>query len=351
MARLGPPPGDPSALILALRAEAHAFQAAAFAAGTLAAATTALRSYAAFCYITGRWPDPHTGITDEDLILYITFLARTLSIATIENYVSLGVARFHRETGMPWTALSQRFQVHITFRGIKRVRGSTAPANRKLAATPALLQQLRTRYDLQTGEGLAHYTAILVMFFGLLRKSNVMTGRHTERHVLKRQDVTRNADGSYTLLLRTAKTLQVAGARTVPIILASDPANPLCPASHLAAYLAATRHRQPTDDLFGSYQKSRARGVWEWVPLTYDTFLPAFKAALSRCGFDAARYGAHSLRRGGATHAFFCGIPDHLIMLLGDWKSPVWHDYVEVQAELRRRAAAALTGGTRFSLD
>lgn len=343
-----PPPADPTPLLTALRAEALQYQRAAYAPGTLAAANTALRAYAAFCYVTGRWPDPNKGTSDDDLILYVAFLARTLSIATIDNYISMGVARFHREMGMPWTPLHQRFQVQSTIRGVQRLKGSTAPTNRKAPVTPEMLRKLRQIYNLQSLHGMAHFAATLTMFYGLLRKSNVLRGRNTDRHLITRADVRKNADDSFTILLRTSKTQQVAGQQTIPIVLARESTSDVCPATYLDAYMAATAHRPPTDQLFGYYARTASGGT-TWRGLTYDEFLPNFKAALTRAGYTGTAFGAHSLRRGGATHAFFLGIPDHLIMLLGGWKSPVWHDYVEVQEELRKRAAASLASGTTYS--
>lgn len=130
----------------------------------------------------------------------------------------------------------------------------------------------------------------------------------TDRHVLTRADVVANADGSYTLHLRTSNTTQVAGLTTIPIILAREPTTLTCPATHLAAYLAATADRPPTEPLFGYYRWDQTHRCHTWTPLTYNAFLPASKQALNRAGYRAPRYGAHSPHRGPVArrpHAFF----------------------------------------------
>ena len=43
---------------------------------------------------------------------------------------------------------------------------------------------------------------------------------------------------------------------------------------------------------------------------------------------DPADFSGHSLRRGGATFAFQCGIPSELIKLQGDWRSDAYMLYL-----------------------
>ena len=64
-------------------------------------------------------------------------------------------------------------------------------------------------------------------------------------------------------------------------------------------------------------------------------------------GQDAARYGAHSLRIGGATAALAAGVEPSMIRLLGRWSS----DVAEIYMRISRQAASkvsALVGSTGF---
>ena len=64
-------------------------------------------------------------------------------------------------------------------------------------------------------------------------------------------------------------------------------------------------------------------------------------------GQEAARFGAHSLRIGGATAALAAGVEPAMIRLLGRWSS----DVAEVYMRMSRQAASRLStvvGSTRF---
>jgi integrase len=53
------------------------------------------------------------------------------------------------------------------------------------------------------------------------------------------------------------------------------------------------------------------------------------KKALAQAGVRAAHlYAAHSLRRGGATHAAATGVPTRLIQAMGRWKSDAVRQYL-----------------------
>ena len=56
-------------------------------------------------------------------------------------------------------------------------------------------------------------------------------------------------------------------------------------------------------------------------------------------GKDPARFGCHSLRRGGATFAADSGVPPYFIKLQGDWASDCYTRYIAFFF-FRRRAFA-----------
>ena len=72
------------------------------------------------------------------------------------------------------------------------------------------------------------------------------------------------------------------------------------------------------------------------------------KTLMRLLGEDPARFGAHSLRIGGASAALAAGVPPALIRICGRWSSDVW----ELYARLSREAAANMTsliGSTAFN--
>jgi hypothetical protein len=64
--------------------------------------------------------------------------------------------------------------------------------------------------------------------------------------------------------------------------------------------------------------------------------MSGIKALVSKCGMDPERYGGHSLRRGGATWAFQCGVYPLFIRIQGEWKSDAWLLYIGMSVEQKR---------------
>ena len=71
------------------------------------------------------------------------------------------------------------------------------------------------------------------------------------------------------------------------------------------------------------------------------------KWLMESVGEDATKFGAHSLRIGGATAALTAGVPPATIRLMGRWAT----DCYEVYLRLTRQTAArmsAIVGSTAF---
>ena len=56
-------------------------------------------------------------------------------------------------------------------------------------------------------------------------------------------------------------------------------------------------------------------------PLLYATLVEKLKGLVSAIGLDPENVSGHSLRRGGASYAFHCGVPSEVIKAQGDWQS------------------------------
>ena len=302
-----------------------------------------MRHYARFCYAFDDYPDPTDGASDAHVARYIAYLAQELRPDTIDNYVSMGVKRYHDDVGLPWRPISERPAARRVMQGVRREHG-TGPVNRKLPITTDMLHSMAPHLRITTGgsdagwtlRGMCIWAAMLTMFFGMLRKGNVTHKRGVSRHVLARRDVDVAPSGQVTLTIHGTKTIQF-GERTLRIVLPHVPKHVLCASTAIGLLVSATARQRPTDALFGYYA---ANGAWH--PLEYDELLHELKELMRKTGNDPAAYAAHSFRRGGATHAYLIGLPEHTIRLLGDWKSNVWREYAEVQLHQRQQAAARL---------
>ena len=324
-------------LFAALAEEAAAFQAAQYAQRSQETIDTAVRAYLAYCQATNDWPSPHTGISDAQMVRYVTFLARTVAYSTILNYLSMGVRIFHLRQGIPYTPPTERYIVDVTLKGIRREKGDKT--EHKLPVTLSMLRQMRTHLDLSDRDDATFWAATLIGFFCLLRKGNItctnkMESAQRDTHILRMEDL-QWRDGRIWLRLTHTKTIQYKERELwIPVpLLHSEPT--LCPTAALIACLSG----QPAaaqDAVF------RIRDKGKLIPMPYQYFLAKLKASIKATGTDPAQYAGHSLRRGGATYALSIGIPIPAIMAMGDWKSDAYIKYCEIHEEIRLRAAEAM---------
>ena len=68
----------------------------------------------------------------------------------------------------------------------------------------------------------------------------------------------------------------------------------------------------------------------------------AIRVAMEAAGRDPLRYGAHSLRIGGATAALAAGISPQLIRLMGRWSSDVYEIYCRMSLQAALGVGAAI---------
>lgn len=348
------PYGDPAALLAALDLQGKAYQANKYAPNTKHTIGVAKGAFLTYCEITGDWPDPKTGISDAQLIRLITFWGRTLSVATIRNYLSMGVRVWHLENGIPFETAQDRLPVDAALTGLRREKGDT-PTHRKLPITIELLRKMRAQLDMNTQLHRVFWAAATTAFFCMLRKGNITATSKkagaaggTDRQAARRQDLNTSEDGgAYLLTLNATKTIQFQ-ERALELCLPTLPDEELCPTRAMHAYLASRGPMRP-DELLMQVQEpaSTAGGEPHWGPLTYTTFLALTKATIRKAGVDPDKYAGHSYRRGGATWAMAIGIPIPAIKAIGDWKSEAYLLYCEVTAQTRRAAAQQMAQALR----
>ena len=103
-------------------------------------------------------------------------------------------------------------------------------------------------------------------------------------------------------------------------------------------------HFDAAGELFAWIRERRSQGIPDECPLfseggvmiTVDQVYRTVRAVMRAAGKDERRYGAHSLRIGGATAALAAGVPPQLIRMMGRWSSDVYEIYcrMSVQAAL-----------------
>jgi hypothetical protein len=294
----------------------------------LAASTSAeykehFKYWVRFCYLFGMAACMFCP-SEIAVLLYVTFLAASVNPRTIGTYLSglkhsLVQGRFLAPgVWESWLLLPRVLQ------GIKRKMSSLV--NRKLAITPIMLRAM-CAFIPSTADAICVWAAMLVCFYGFLRKSHVCVGGNTilvPHLLLKRRDV--HIDLSrycIVLSLRFAKTNQY-GDHVHEVVIKGVPGCVLDPVRWLALYFKMV----PASLDSPCFVLPTPHGGLQ--PLTYALLVQSMKRWLAQAGFNPDAYSGHSLRRGGATAAFHAGVDPLFIRLQGDWSSDAWLLYVSL---------------------
>jgi hypothetical protein len=92
----------------------------------------------------------------------------------------------------------------------------------------------------------------------------------------------------------------------------------LCASKAMSRYLAVHPTGNPEHPLF----------MRNGQPMSRSWFLSRLRHFLALAGLNPDHYSGHSLRMGAATQAALAGVPDHLIQLMGRWKSEAYKLYI-----------------------
>lgn len=299
------------------------YRAQALAESTKASYRTFRKCYLDFCNTMNYEPLP---ASNELLCRYIAHLAERLQFNSIPKYMSV-VRLLHLESGFQ-NPLVDNWLIDSLLKGIKRHLGTKV--SQKLPITPSLLWQVHKTINLSETEDCIFWAVCLTLFFGLLRKSNVLCtqssfqqGKH-----LARDDIHITGEG-VVLVIRWSKTIQYQ-QRTLRLPMPMHPSHPLCPSSAIMRALAFTAGAPqngpafvlPSSEGFIAYPPSR--------------FVSRLRSTLLPFVVDPSHFSTHSFRRGGASWAFSCNIPGEMIQIMGDWRSDSYLRYLEVPMSTKR---------------
>ena len=237
-------------------------------------------------------------------------------------------------------------QIRDLLRGISRLQLQPEGLRRWGVRTQDLSQAIRTQLDTDSREGSMWAAALATAFCGLLRGAEfaLQDGEAWDalRH-LTRADVSFRVgvDGREHMVLRMRPAKKHPGQRkSVPLLIAAggsllDPVrlmrrmfelDPVAP--EMAA--ATPLYRRASG---ASIRVREVRGMVQRL--------------MGDLGLDPQRFGAHSLRIGGATAALAAGMTPATIRAAGRWSSDVYQIYCRVS---RQSAAgvALVIGSTPF---
>ena len=298
----------------ALENEVAAYRTLTYADNTKKSYSTHLKQYFKFCTMIGRPPVP---APQEMIAQYAAFLARRLKPVSVRQYMNI-IRLLHLEASLP-NPMQDNWYIRTTLTGIERMHG--VPVKRRTPVTPQLLMDMSRLLNLSVLYDGMFWAASLLMFYGLLRKSNLFPNDKKGfdgKKQFMRSDFATKADGSIIVNVKYSKTNQF---QKRPFELS------LLPFNHLLSPGAAVNHafrvcRLPPDaPAFVSCELG--------TPMTGSNFNTTLKQLVKRMGLDPSTYSSHSFRRGGASWALRCGIPGEIVQQLGDWQSDCYKQYLD----------------------
>jgi integrase len=299
--------------------EARNFKSQALATSTKASYKTHLMTFLRFCIFYGVEPVPATQFT---LACFVAHLARTMAPASVTIYMNI-VRILHEEAGLP-NPLSNNYEINRIKRGLLRIKGT--PPVQKDPMTPEILVRVYNTLDLASNADKAFWCAVLIGFFGFLRKASLFPNSPSVpplKRLCKRDISQLNLEG-FTLTCNHSKTNQFnRRVHTIPYSTCRD--RRLCPVFATLMHLGAS-DLDPVSPLFNFREHGSERFH------SHAAFVARLKLGITQAGLDATRISCHSLRRGGATLSFSAGVSADQIKVRGDWVSEAYQQYVVLDA-------------------
>ena len=191
--------------------------------------------------------------------------------------------------------------------------------------TLEILTDILGYLNLQRTKDRVFWAILLVGFFGMLRKSNLIPDQVSDFDPNKQ--LTRAhipfRDRVAIINVTWVKNIQFR-QKVLEIPLFEIPNSPLCPVTALRSILCW--RGKSSDPLFARHGK---------VTFTYSQFHKKFRSMLKKAGYRHKAFSSHSMRRRAANLAHRSGVPDDLIKIHGGWSSDCFKRYLDYPIEIR----------------
>lgn len=311
-----------AAALPALWEEACGFYAASLAKSTAVQYTAHVRNFAYFCVAMGL---DFARPTQYTVMVYVALLARSVAAGTVRQYLK-GLKDYYKKRGfrefadpVAWPCL------YAALKGVDRVK--KVGVNKKCPVTPAMLLQFHASLT-NGGKDVALWACVLVTFFGYFRKSNTTSESASpfgagkcirvcdvevvvSKHALK-------------ISVQEAKNRQFSKGATVWV--AGCVGHVLDPVRAWQTHMRVNR----LELVHHAFSFREGKPV---LPMRHSQLVQAAKAMAVAAGMNPSQMAGHSFRRGGASFAFQCGVPDILIQRQGDWASVCYREYITLSAD------------------
>ena len=285
-------------------------------------------SYLAFCRQFRLIPFP---ASEDSLNLFITYLARSLSFATIRTYLA-AVRYWNIREGFS-ADFSGMVQLHMTLQGIKRLKGASSRPNR-LPITIDILKTLKNRLRtlaIPEEDKLMLWAAFTTAFFGFLRSAEFCCTSKTSYDAstcLLVRDIS-ISENVLRIFIKVSKADPFRNGHTIRLVATNSS---ICPLRAMQKHLKNSRQGDKPVFSFKDGSFLTRQCVSKTVQQLLEGTFP-----------DAKQYSSHSFRIGAATTAAAADVPDWLIKVLGRWSSNCYERYIRTPVSLIDRIPSLLS--------
>ena len=265
------------------------------------------------------------------LCLYATFLAQSLRYSSIKVYFS-AVRSLHIDYGLP-DPMVDCLQLQRVLRGIKRTQGLSTHSNR-LPVTRDVMHLVCSSLDHSNADDAMFWAACTLAYFGFLRSAEFtvpsVSAFNPEIH-LNLNDVAVDSHTNPSCLRVMIKVSKTDPFRQGCPIFIGKGNPPLCAVDAMVQYFARRGDKPGPLFYFADGQ-----------PLTRNLVTKGLRDILQAANIPG-NYSSHSFRIGAATMAARGGIPDHLIQMLGRWRSDAYKRYIQTPRDILASTAKNLS--------
>ena len=259
---------------------------------------------------------PVLPVTTEQIAQFITVCHhRNLQPSTITSYLS-AISYVHKIRGL--VNPTDSFLISKLLHGLRRNK----QADKRLPLTIKHLQLITAYLKSSTNK----YTyrllkaMFLTAFFGLLRAGEIARSVKSPINVIQRRDIEfAIEDSKVTSITLKMRNFKHSNGRIARIPLGRQSTSNICPVRALLRYLKIT-----------PVSMSQLFCLEDGKPVTTSFLGCALKSCILACNLNSEQYTTHSLRIGGATHAYQSGMSPVQIKRLGRWQSDAYLKYIRI---------------------
>ena len=301
-----------------MKVELNVLQSSAIAPSTLRTYLVGQASYARFCqsFNLCRFP-----LLESTLRLFVTFLARSLSYASIKTYLA---AVRYKNIELGFAADLQNMQLlNLLLRGVKRSKGEHIRPLRLPITLPLLkvLKESLRRASYAENDKVMLLAASTTAFFGFLRSAEFCCVSSTFFNPSSTLLVS-NVSSEAEIFIVNIKVSKVDPFRRGHSIRLAPSGTSVCPVRALSKHLLNCRDASKPLFMF-------ADGKY----LTRELLTHTVQSLLQGTP-HTGHYTSHSFRIGAATTAAAAHIPDWLIKILGRWSSNCYERYIRTPSNV-----------------